>query len=591
MLRKLLCALAITAIIHETTGQKRPGVQRRGKRRWWTKKRAQALKKKRMAAKIKTNISGIQIQNFGDSNSTDVNSALIEKEFWQDSFNSVVNEDVQFMEKLLYQFGVVEEKTDKERSKIVQDVMTKRARKPSIVKLKSVATSLTSSQKSIFDGHVAEPLYLTEQNYEVPITTKLLREWTQKRSKWFPPNIYNRTWFFNERKPQIPDIQLENNNDFEEKIWDIKKSGLRENDPRSGSNPARRKSVKYGKGPSELIELTESEAELLGIVSHSEEPVRYKWLNKLNYWEQDCVDSHNFFRSLHDIKPMKWSKELSGTAQVWANYLAEFAPVNPEKLTNEKHRTRAWPHSDRVGQRKQNAFAPVKRGVDVGEIVSFDWSHRGTNCSQEVEKWYSEIFFFDPADPLKARKLSPEQGDDQQVGHLTQLLWADSKQVGCGSTTISFPGLVDELSGQRGLFSTYVVCQYEVMGNIVTKMLDNFKPLRHDVCTTFDMVTGKNKCDSNMVSGLNGVNIREIDEEAELSENRVQKKIAGECMGLDNERNSCDCHPDNHDVMLPICQGKCIVQCRNVWNSKTFGQTSCSGHQFCTCSINGAVCY
>ena len=109
------------------------------------------------------------------------------------------------------------------------------------------------------------------------------------------------------------------------------------------------------------------------------------------------------------------------TFQETTLYLAEFAPVNPEKLTNEKHRTRAWPHSDRVGQRKQNAFAPVKRGVDVGEIVSFDWSHRGTNCSQEVEKWYSEIFFFDPADPLKARKLSPEQGDHQQVGHLTQL--------------------------------------------------------------------------------------------------------------------------------------------------------------------------
>ena len=153
MLRKLLCALAITAIIHETSGQKRqPGVQRRGKRRWWTKKRAQALKKKRMADKIKTNLSSIQIQNFGDADNSTVGEGLgglIEKEFWQDSFNSVVNEDVQFMEKLLYQFGVVEEKTDKERSKIVQDVMTKRARKPSIVKLKSVATSLTTVRSKI----------------------------------------------------------------------------------------------------------------------------------------------------------------------------------------------------------------------------------------------------------------------------------------------------------------------------------------------------------------------------------------------------------------------------------------------------------
>ena len=105
-----------------------------------------------MADKIKTNLSSIQIQNFGDADNSTVGEGLgglIENEFWQDSFNSVVNEDVQFMEKLLYQFGVVEEKTDKERSKIVQDVMTKRARKPSIVKLKSVATSLTTVRSKI----------------------------------------------------------------------------------------------------------------------------------------------------------------------------------------------------------------------------------------------------------------------------------------------------------------------------------------------------------------------------------------------------------------------------------------------------------
>ena len=144
----------------------------------------------------------------------------------------------------------------------------------------------------------------------------MLREWTQKRSKWFPPSVYNRTWFFKERNIESPEIELDSE---EDRIWDIKKSGLTEHF-RSGSNPARKKSVKYGKGPTELIELTEKEAEMLGIVSHSAEPVRYKWLNKLNVWEQDCIDAHNFFRSLHDIKPLKWSKELSGTAQVWANY-------------------------------------------------------------------------------------------------------------------------------------------------------------------------------------------------------------------------------------------------------------------------------
>ena len=165
MLRIFFLALGLTAII-TANSPKRPGIIRRGKRRWWTKKRALALKKKRLAAKNKSasnsniNISGINIHNLGaDPNS---NSSIIEKEFWQDSFNAKVNEDVSFMEKLLYQYGVVEEKTAKERSKIVQDVMTKRARKPNIVKLKSVATnSKNKNQNSIFNGQMAEPLYST----------------------------------------------------------------------------------------------------------------------------------------------------------------------------------------------------------------------------------------------------------------------------------------------------------------------------------------------------------------------------------------------------------------------------------------------
>ena len=46
----------------------------------------------------------------------------------------------------------------------------------------------------------------------------------------------------------------------------------------------------------------------------------------LNYFEQSCIDYHNFFRSLHNIPPLLWNPQMQQSAQKWAEYLAEAAP-------------------------------------------------------------------------------------------------------------------------------------------------------------------------------------------------------------------------------------------------------------------------
>merc|ERR1712228_278189 len=159
------------------------------------------------------------------------------------------------------------------------------------------------------------------------------------------------------------------------------------------------------------------------------------------------------------------------------------------------------------------------------------------------------------------------------VGHLTQLLWTNTTEVGC-AVAKAIPSIYDSGMLKRGMVSSYLVCHYKTLGNVVTQMLDNYQPLRTDLCTTFGRMNGRNEC---------------IPEGLEYSR-FVQPKVSGQCMGLNAEYNRCECHADNSKVIIPLCKGKCLVQCRNVWNSSNFNRKECTGHQFCTCSRDGAVC-
>ena len=51
----------------------------------------------------------------------------------------------------------------------------------------------------------------------------------------------------------------------------------------------------------------------------------------LNYFQQSCLDFHNFFRSLHRLQPLIWQHDLAESAQKWADFLAENAPEHPLK--------------------------------------------------------------------------------------------------------------------------------------------------------------------------------------------------------------------------------------------------------------------
>ncbi|XP_071097472.1 uncharacterized protein [Haliotis cracherodii] len=112
----------------------------------------------------------------------------------------------------------------------------------------------------------------------------------------------------------------------------------------------------------------------------------------------EVVKAHNEYRSRHQAPSLSHSKDLSSTAQKWADHLA---------LTN------TFQHSN----------ASLK-GEPLGENIAMKWSSRpDAYTGQEVtDQWYSEV------------KMHAFGGEPRSLssGHFTQVVWKGSKEVGVG---------------------------------------------------------------------------------------------------------------------------------------------------------------
>ena len=129
----------------------------------------------------------------------------------------------------------------------------------------------------------------------------------------------------------------------------------------------------------------------------------------LNYFEQSCIDYHNFFRSLHNIEPLLWNPEMQTSAQKWADYLAMAAPEHPLKILPGFTKSEFWPHSD-----ADSSF----RTRGVGENIAWDFSQKGSPCSESVYRWYAEYFYFDENNPMQSRRGAEPVGMENKIKFL-----------------------------------------------------------------------------------------------------------------------------------------------------------------------------
>lgn len=119
---------------------------------------------------------------------------------------------------------------------------------------------------------------------------------------------------------------------------------------------------------------------------------------------QTLLDAHNADRSRHCVPPLTWSTEIAATAQVWANRCV-------------------FDHDHNSG---------------LGENLA--WGTRLT-AREAVRLWYEEIGEYNYASP----GFGP-------AGHFTQVIWRDSRQLGCGKAICQ---------GE-----VFWVCRYSPPGNV-----------------------------------------------------------------------------------------------------------------------------
>ena len=116
-----------------------------------------------------------------------------------------------------------------------------------------------------------------------------------------------------------------------------------------------------------------------------------------------CLNAHNQYRQSWGVGPLSWSSSLASEAQNWANYL---------------NYRRKFEHAE---------------NTDHGEnLYSGDGS-----CISALESWMSEPY----------RRGAVTSANVMQVGHLTQIIWKDTNEVGCASS------------------GAVVVCRYNPPGN------------------------------------------------------------------------------------------------------------------------------
>jgi len=111
----------------------------------------------------------------------------------------------------------------------------------------------------------------------------------------------------------------------------------------------------------------------------------------------EMLSDHNGFRAQQCAGPLAWSGSLAQAAQAYANS----CPSNGNG---------GFKHDPNRGQVGENLF----------------WGP-GTNARQAVKWWFDEIRDYDFNNPVWSAA----------VGHFTQVVWKDSRELGCGVANCS----------------------------------------------------------------------------------------------------------------------------------------------------------
>ena len=148
---------------------------------------------------------------------------------------------------------------------------------------------------------------------------------------------------------------------------------------------------------------------------------------------KDILKNHNYHRKRHQVQNLARNSEIEKIAQEYSK----------EQAKNDQ-----MEHSSNTYKNKP-----------LGENLYSCWSSSSAsvNGTRASESWYSEVKSYDFNNP----------GYKKGIGHFTQLVWKDSKEIGCGAACSSTN-------------NCYVTCNYYPAGNYLDSFPDNVFPFNED---------------------------------------------------------------------------------------------------------------
>ena len=162
--------------------------------------------------------------------------------------------------------------------------------------------------------------------------------------------------------------------------------------------------------------------------SKNEKEIRKLDSLDLDKIKKEILSSHNYYRSRHQVDDLKWNKEIQIIAQA---------------------------HSEKIAPGHSLVHSSNKyKGQSLGENLFM--SYYGISGEEASKTWYNEIENYDFSTQSSKNSLA--------VGHFTQLVWKESKEIGCGAACDS----------------TFCICccNYYPAGNFLGKYDSNVYPLK-----------------------------------------------------------------------------------------------------------------
>ncbi len=141
---------------------------------------------------------------------------------------------------------------------------------------------------------------------------------------------------------------------------------------------------------------------------------------------EKMLRAHNSVRSAHGVSPLTWSASLAKSAQTWS-----------DQLKTESCKMR----HDYDSSYGENIFWKSLSGGDTNTQISSD--------ADAVAWWAAEEKYYS----YETNECKP----GSVCGHYTQLVWAETTEVGCGVSSC--------LSGSTR--SDIWVCRYNPPGNVI----------------------------------------------------------------------------------------------------------------------------